>query len=143
MSWSLVMWIILAGGPVLGIAAMMMLAVYHEHGAQTRLARREPRIARRSSTLLLEDYLAEERTATVTERRHRGERLLLQSVRASTEVFEEFLADRAAQGIPAPKPVVRPVRVAARPPVLAPVPVFQRAARPTRLLPLSPEIALG
>jgi len=143
MSWSLVMWVILAGGPLLGIAALMVLAIFHEHGAQTRVGRREPRVTRRSSTILLEDYLAEDRTATVTERRQSGEKLLLQNARASTEVFEMFLTDREAQIIPVPKLTVRPVRIAARPPVIAQLPVFQRAARPTRLVPLSPEIALG
>ncbi|HEU5319109.1 MAG TPA: hypothetical protein VFX49_23560 [Chloroflexota bacterium] len=151
MSW--VGWAIAIGGPLLGIGAVMALAVAHEHA---RLVRRlpvrlpeSPRPVRRASTALLEDYLSDEREASPAQRRRRHERLLLQARRASTDVFEEFFEERiaaptsdAVERVPLQvrTPVDRPVD---RPIVRRPVPVFERAARPTRLVPLGPEIAIN
>jgi hypothetical protein len=152
MSW--VGWAIAVGGPLLGMGAVMALVVAHEHA---RLVRRlpvrlpaSPLPVRRANTALLDDYLADERGASLTERRRRHERLLLQARRASTDVFQEFLQDRTEVSGMVARAVPR-VRVPAAPqiaPPLGPVvrrpaPVFERAARPTRLVPLAPEIAIG
>jgi hypothetical protein len=110
-----------------------------------------PVVVRRASSSLLEDYLLDEREASPTVRRERQERLLVQTSRASTAVFEEFLGDAAAASpavAPQPAPVrphAAPAPVSRRPavrPVLAPV-AAGRAAHATRLVPLSPEIAIG
>jgi hypothetical protein len=140
MSW--VGWAIAVGGPLLGIGAVMALAVAHEHSRQLRrLPVRlpaTPQPVRRASVALLESYLEDERDASPTLRRRRHARLLLQSQRASTVLFEEFLEDWTAVVA-----VVAPQAAPPRPIVRRSVPVFERAAHPTRLVPLAPEIAIG
>ena len=128
------------GGPLLGIGAVMALAVAHEHG---RLIRHLPlRLpggpvpVRRASTALLEEYLADERDASLTLRRRRQERLLLQVRRASTGVFDEFLEERAVPVAPVVAPAVPVV-------VRRAAPEYERVARATRLVPLPPEIAIN
>ena len=156
---SVMTWVFAVGGPLLGIAAVIALVVAHEHGAALRRAKlplvqrvpRAPHAGRRAATTLLEDYLAEERQASATERRLRHANLLLQATRSSTWVLEEFLEERATSGAVAVRPVpVRPAPVRQLPVRSAPARVRSRAieersARPTRLVPLSAraEIAIG
>lgn len=159
---SLMTWVIAVGGPLLGIAAVVALVVAHEHGAALRRTRlpgvarvpRAPHAGRRAATTLLEEYLADEREAGLTARRQRHARLLLQTERSSTWVLEEYLEERSVTSVRAPVPVVAPVRPAPSQvpahavrsaPRLQPRPVHERAARPTRLVPLSAsaEIAIG
>jgi len=167
-SW--VMWAMLVGGPLLGMLAIALLVMLHEHSPRLsiragaprvqgggiepfaeRLARVAPLAIRRSSTMLLDDYLLDERDAALDVRRARQSRLLTQTERASTHVFEAFLADRAGvlKGSLNPRPARITNRAPAeqRVPALRPVrvlqPDYQRAARATRLVPLSPEIAIG
>jgi hypothetical protein len=146
MSW--VGWAIAVGGPLLGIGAVMALAVAHEHSRQLRrLPLRlppAPRPVRRASVTLLEEYLADERDASPTQRRRRHERLALQARRASTLVFEEFLEERAeTEALDVRVPVAPPLAVPERPVVRRPTPIYDRAARPTRLVPLASEIAIN
>ena len=152
MTWTFALWAILVGGPLLGILATIALAVFHEHGepgaragstlpgADVDLQAVAPRVIRRASTALLEDYLLDDREASISLRRRRHALLVLQTERASTAAFEDFMADLEA---PAALPVSVP-QPARRAPVRTPVRVaVDRAPRPTRLVPLSPEIAIG
>lgn len=140
MSW--VGWAIAVGGPLLGIGAVMALAVAHEHSRQLRLLPVRlpgtPQPVRRASVALLECYLQDERDASPTLRRRRHARLLLQTQRASTVALEEFLEDRTALAA-----FVAPTAAPPRQAVRRPAPIFERAAHPTRLVPLGPEIAIG
>ena len=154
-------WVIAVGGPLLGIAAVVALVVAHEHGAALRrtslpgVARvpRAPHAGRRASTTLLEEYLSDEREAGLILRRQRHARLLLQTERSSTWVLEEYLEERGAvartpapvAALGRPAPVRVPARVIRSAPRLQPRPIAERAARPTRLVPLtaSAEIAIG
>jgi hypothetical protein len=171
MTWTLTLWAILVGGPLLGITAVCALAVLHEHGGER--VRSERVGTRRSSTVLLEDYLLDAQTASLADRHRLQDRLILQTARASTVVLEDFLEDRVsplalrapirrpaapALGIAQPGTALAPAfaskvspassRVLSRPAprALQPRPTsfaLERGARPTRLVPLSPEIAIG
>lgn len=165
--------LLLIGAPLAGMIAVIALAVFHEHtdpvrrAATARPGSAAPRavlalmpvVGRRASADLFEDYLLDEQGAPppveslpVASLRVRafGPRPV-QGVRASTWLLEDHLQERA-KGPAAPPPaapqtpalaaprvragVARPVR---RVPALA----YERAPRPTRLMPLSPEIAVG
>src|SRR6266542_3489333 len=137
MSW--VGWAIAVGGPLLGIGAVMALTIAHEHARSLRRLPvklpSSPCVVWRARTTLFEEYLAEEREAAPAVRRRSQERLLVQMERASTAVLVEFLEERAGGD--------QPAAVAARVARPHPRPVaVERAARPTRLVPLSPEIAI-
>lgn len=142
MSW--VGWVIAVGGPLLGIGAVMALVVAHEHARWLRRLPVKlpttPAVVRRAHTVLLDDYLSDERGATAAVRRRGHARLLFQMERANTAVLEEFLEERAEAQTAAAVPVEprRPAPRAVRRPVIE-----ERAARPTRLVPLAPEIAIG
>src|SRR5688500_13322095 len=155
---SLMTWVIAVGGPLLGIAAVVALVVAHEHGAALRLAKlpvvgrvpHAPHAGRRAATTLLEEYLADEREAGLAARRQRHAGLLIQTARSSTWVLDEYLEERRAVAkTPVPAPVA-PARMPA--PAFVPAQVRvqprrieERAARPTRLVPLTApaEIAIG
>jgi hypothetical protein len=57
---------------------------------------RAPHAGRRASTVLLDEYLVDDREVTPTQLRHRRNGLLLQAERSSTWVLEEFLEERTA-----------------------------------------------
>ena len=150
---SVMTWVLAVGGPLLGIAAVAALVIAHEHGAALRRAKlpvfarvpRAPHAGRRADTTLLEEYLADDREASATQRRQRHAGLLLQSARSDTWVLDEYLEERGLVVLQAP-PAAPPAP--ARPaPAIAPQPrrIEERAARPTRLVPLSApaEIAIG
>jgi hypothetical protein len=157
-------WVVLLGGPLIGILAVVSLSLFHEHKDPLRL-RPEGGVTRRmagrrASTALLESYLLDEYEASPNERRKVQARLVVPMARASTLALDEYLEEREWQGaarparVPAaapPRPARQPVRGSvprpAMPAALGAVPMrahgYQRAARPTRLVPLSPEIAVG
>jgi hypothetical protein len=144
---ALMTWVIAVGGPLLGIAAIVALVVAHEHGSSLRRAKlpvlarvpSAPHAGRRAATTLLDDYLVEDREANPTQLRHSHTGLVLQASRSDTWVLDEYLEDRqsaAAAVAVAPAPI--PVRVGPRR-------IEERAAHPTRLVPLGAqaEIAIG
>jgi hypothetical protein len=142
MSW--VGWVIAVGGPLLGIGAVMALAMLHEHGARLKrlpVSVSPPLPLRRSCTTLLDDYLVDDREASPAARRRESSQLLLQAQRASTTALEDFLEERDTGYAPAP-PAAPPSTRAPAPVVRRRAPVYERAARPTRLVPLTPEIAI-
>ena len=157
---SLMTWVIAVGGPLLGIAAVVALVVAHEHGAALRRRRlpllervpRAPHTGCRAPTALLDDYLTDEREAGPAQRRERHTKLLLQASRSSTWVLEEFLEERETALVAyattlRPAQPARPLPLPKRVPALrtAPRRIEERAARPTRLVPLTAqaEIAIG
>jgi hypothetical protein len=141
-------WAFIVVAPVVGLIAVMVLALFHEHGeprfsgaAQRRTSRfgwsAAPVISRRSSAALLEEYLIDDQQSSPLERKQESARLLRSVGRASTVVLEEYLAERRA--LPAAKPVHarRPERPA------KPVRGLERTPHSTRLVPLGSEVAIG
>lgn len=155
MTWTIAHWMLIAGGPLLGITAIVALALFHEHGHR-REARHRPSVARRAASALLDDYLADDRGASLAAWRAQRSALLVQTARASTTVLDEYLEDRArgfvapvprrqqpdrpaTPVLPAarPRPVISPARQPRPRPVAAPAFAFHRPARSTRLMPLA------
>lgn len=158
MSWSLVVWVLLIGAPLVGILAVTGLVMFHEHAphsARGRSAGRvHPATSRRAPVSLLDEYLEDERGAAPATRRARQASLLHQTARASTLVLDEYLEERAKVAIENGRRRLRPAYVAPPParqrlpavtrdtrPALSPA--FERAPRQTRLAPLGAEIAVG
>ena len=146
--------------PVVGFAAIAILLLFHEYGevglaaapskAKARVPRvlTEPVVACRSNTSLLNEYLVDDREASTLERLRENARLVVRLERAQTAVLDEYLGECSPGPQPVAARVSQPERIAPAPifePVVrrAPAPVHERAARPTRLMPLSPEIAVG
>ncbi len=164
MTLTVLTWIILvllAGAPLIGILAVIALSVYHEHkdphqskapGVQGRAPSVQPSTSlpaiagRRASTAVLECYLDDERAATAADRESRHARLVTPIVRASAWALQDHLELRAGAVAPAPIPLIAPEsprRVVLWPARLAPTERYDCAPRATRLMPLSPEIAIG
>lgn len=147
--------------PVVGFAAIAILLLFHEYGEvglaaapskapKARVPRvlTEPVVACRSNTSLLNEYLVDDREASTLERLRENARLVVRLERAQTAVLDEYLEECSPGPQPVAARVSKPERMAPAPifePAArrAPAPVHERAARPTRLMPLSPEIAVG
>ncbi|HEV2121223.1 MAG TPA: hypothetical protein VGW38_00415 [Chloroflexota bacterium] len=144
--------------PVVGFAAIAILLLFHEYGEvglaaapspKARVPRvlTEPVVACRSNTSLLNEYLVDDREASTLERLRENARLVVRLERAQTAVLEEYLVECSGGLQPVAARVSNPEQTA--PPIFepaarrAPAPVYERAARPTRLMPLSPEMAVG
>lgn len=156
-------WVVLLGGPILGILAVVLLSVFHEHKDPQRINTAHSGAlgrGRRASTDVFVSYLLDEQEAKPAERRKMQAQVVTPMVRASTEALDQFLYDRATSaaavvpGRPtgtSARPALRqeptlrsrPVAVHALRIASTPVHGDRRYAGSTRLMPLSPEIAVG